>query len=71
LDTNNLEERFQQLCEYKVQSGHFRVSVKYSEAPKLGQRVLNQRYNYRLHQGGKKTQLNAERIRKLVDIGFD
>ena len=63
--------RFQQLCEFKVQFGHCRVPFSYSANPQLGNWVMTQRYNYRLHQEGMPSPMTAERIRELDAVGFD
>ena len=63
--------RFQQLREYKVQSGHCLVPYQYSANPKLGKWVSNQRSSYRSYQEGKPNSITEERIRELESIGFD
>jgi hypothetical protein len=63
--------RFQQLCEYKVQSGHCLVPFQYFANPKLGRWVSNQRAQYKLFQAGKPSPMTEERIRELESIGFD
>jgi hypothetical protein len=73
--TNNASwsVRFQQLCEFKAQFGHYLVPSKYFANPKLGKWVSAQRYNYRLYkyQEGKPSAMTAEQIRELESIGFD
>ena len=63
--------RFQQLCEYKVQSGHCLVPQQYATNPALGKWVSVQRYRYKLYQEGKSTRMTEEHIRELESIGFD
>ena len=63
--------RFQQLCEYKVQSGHCLVPQRYSANPTLGRWVSYQRAHYKLYQEGKPSNMSEERIRELESIGFD
>ena len=63
--------RFQQLCEFKVQFGHYLVPIKYSANPQLGQWVSKQRCNYRLYQEGKPSRITEERIRELESVGFE
>ena len=62
--------RFQQLREYKVQSGHCLVPYQYSANLKLGKWVSNERYQYRLYQEGKPSPMTEERIRELESIEF-
>jgi len=63
--------RIQQLCEYKVQFGHYLVPEQYAANPKLGHWVMTQRTQYRLHQEGKPSRMTEDRIRELESIGFD
>jgi hypothetical protein len=63
--------RFQQLCEFKVQFGHYLVPVKYSANPDLGPWVSKQRYYCRLLQNGKASRITAERVRALESVGFE
>ena len=63
-------ERFDQLREFKVQFGHCRVPNRYSDNPKLGKWVVNQRTNYRLQQEGKPSHMTAERIQELESVDF-
>ena len=62
--------RIQQLCEFKVQFGHYQVPQPYAANPKLGQWVMNQRTQYRLHQKGEPSLMTEGRIRELESIGF-
>ena len=64
-------DRFDQLCEYKVQFGHCRVPNNFHKHPKLGKWVSTQRTNYRLYQKGKPSDITAGRIREIDGIGFD
>jgi hypothetical protein len=63
--------RFQQLREYKVQSGHCIVPFQYFANPKLGRWVSTQRAQYKLYQEGKPSAMTEERIQELESIGFD
>jgi hypothetical protein len=63
--------RFQQLCEFKAQFGHYMVPVKYSVNPKLGRWLSAQRNNFRLYQEGKPSNMTAERIRAFQSVGFE
>ena len=64
-------ERFDQLCEYKVQFGHCRVPNNLHKHLKLGKWVSTQRTNYRLYQKEKPSDITAGRIREIDGIGFD
>ena len=64
-------EKFYQLCQYKVQVGHCLVPNKYAANPRLGAWVCYQRRNYRLYQEGEPSPMTAERIRVLESIEFD
>jgi hypothetical protein len=66
--------RFQQLCEFKEQTGHCLVPRTYSSNPKLGRWVTTQRNQYRnhqMHQGDNPNPMPEERIQALNVIGFD
>ena len=63
-------ERFEQLCEFKVQFGHCAVPIEYSANTKLWYWVRRQRHSYKLYQEGKPSSMPAERIRKLESVGF-
>ena len=63
-------DHFRQLCEYKAKFGHCRVPTLYSDNPKLGKWVANQRYKFKLHQEGKPSSMTAERIQELESVGF-
>ena len=62
---------FQQLCEFKLQFGHYLLPVKHSDNPKLGKWISNQRAQYKLHQVGKPSRMTVERIRELESIEFN
>ena len=62
--------KFEQLCEFKQEFGHWVVPIKYSAIPRLGKWVSNQRHNYKLYQEGKSSPLTAERIRELEAVEF-
>jgi len=63
-------ERFQQMCAFKVQFGHFVVPAQYSANPKLGRWVSTQRYHCKLYQEGKPSPMTAKRIRELESVEF-
>jgi hypothetical protein len=62
--------RFQQLCEFKVQFGHYLVPIKYPANPELGPWVSKQRYHCKLYNEGKPSPMTEERIRELESVGF-
>ena len=62
---------FRQLCEFKVESDHCLVPIKYAANLKLGQWVSNQRSNYRLYREGKPNPMTMKRIRELESLGFE
>ena len=64
------QDRFEQLCEYKLQFGHCVVPQQYTDNPRLGQWVSKQRCNYNLLQEGKPSPLTAARIRQLGSLEF-
>ena len=65
------QDRFRQMCEYKIQFGHCIVPQQYSANPKRGSWVPNQRWGYRNKMEEESTSMTAERIRALNGIGFD
>ena len=69
--TSGWNVRFQQLCEYKIQSGNCLVPQHYTTNPKLGRWVSTQRAQYKLYQEEKPTSMTAVQIRALDVIGFD
>ena len=69
-DWGTWNEQFQQLCEFKIQIGHYLVPVNYSANPKLGWWVLTQRKNYRFHQEGKLSPMREKHIRELESVGL-
>jgi hypothetical protein len=69
--TQTWEAKFQEMCDYKLKYGHCLVPQQY---PSLGQWVKAQRTRYSSIQDGtpwtRKKFVTAERIAKLIDIGF-
>ena len=65
------KERFEELVEYKKVFGNCRVPKQFSNNPKLGQWVSNQRHTYKLYQKGKSCRMTEERIRELESVGFE
>ena len=61
--------RFQQLCKFKEQFGHYLVPKQYADNPKLRQWVSTQRKNYRLHREGKPSPMTEKNIRELESVG--
>jgi hypothetical protein len=59
------EVMYQDLCEYKNQTGHTRVPNLYHANKRLGRWVNNQRQHYQ------KRTLKQERIDRLLDLGFE
>jgi hypothetical protein len=65
------QDRFRQMCEYKIQFGHCIVPQQYAANPKLGRWVQHQRSHYRKHTEEEETSMTAEHIRALNGIGFN
>jgi hypothetical protein len=64
-------DRLSELTEYRQKHGHCNVPANYSENPKLGTWVQPQRYHYKLHLDGKKSQMTNLRIQELESLGFE
>jgi phage-related protein len=72
--TVDWDERLEQLKAFQKEHGHSRVPLqkeKVSATYQLAMWVSKQRSQYTLLHQGKKSQMKAERIQKLNDIGFD
>jgi transposase-like protein len=67
----NWEGSLSELADYRKIHGHCNVPNRYSENTKLGQWVMHQRRNYRLHLEGKKSHLTTLRIQALKSMGFE
>jgi superfamily II DNA or RNA helicase len=65
IDVGTWDQRFGQLCEFKQRFDHTRVHVKWSENPKLGAWVVDQRHRRR------RNKLRSEFERSLNEIGFE
>jgi hypothetical protein len=66
------EERLSELADYRKIHGHCNVPQKYSENNNLGTWVATQRYQYRLHLEGKRSQqMTLPRIQALESLGFE
>ena len=70
-ESNNWNERFEQLREFKAQFGHCTVPTRYPANPKLGRWVMTQRGTYRKNKEGRPSPMTAERIQALNAIGFE
>jgi len=64
------EVRLDELKTYKEKYGDCSVPREWSENPQLGEWVIKQRYQYRLYQEGKKSQITEKRIQALESINF-
>ena len=65
------EERWNELREYRNIHGHSNVPKKYSENPQLSVWVKCQRRQFKLHSEGKASNMNPDRIRRLLELDFD
>jgi hypothetical protein len=65
------DDRFSELADYRNIHGHCNVPKGYSENPRLAKWAAKQRYNYKLHQDGKKSFLTTHRIQALKSLGFE
>jgi Helicase associated domain len=64
------EERLKELEEFRDTHGHCYVPTKYPENPKLSIWVKCQRRQYKLFQTGSRSNMTAERISRLLRVGF-
>mmetsp|Transcript_8673 Transcript_8673/g.17700 ORF Transcript_8673/g.17700 Transcript_8673/m.17700 type:complete len:356 (-) Transcript_8673:502-1569(-) len=64
------QQRFNELKEYRDRYGNCNVPNQWSENKQLANWVRKQRYQYRLYQEGKKSQITEERILALESIKF-
>jgi hypothetical protein len=64
------EERLKELDEFRDTHGHCYVPTKYPENPKLSIWVKCQRRQYKLFQTGGRSNMTAERISRLLRVGF-
>jgi hypothetical protein len=65
------DDRLNELADYRKIHGHCNVPKKYSENTKLGQWVIHQRYQYKLHLEGKTSYMTTLRIQELESLGFE
>jgi hypothetical protein len=63
------EDRLIELARFRKIHGHCNVTHNYSK--ELGNWVGTQRYNYRLHLQGKKSNISLYRIQELESLGFE
>jgi hypothetical protein len=64
-------DRLSELADYRKIYGHCNVPNKHSENSKLGRWVGTQRFHYRLHVEGKRSQMTLSRIQELESLGFE
>jgi hypothetical protein len=64
-------DRLTELADYCKIHGHCNVPRNYSENSKLGHWVRKQRYQYGLHEKGKKSEMTPFRIQELERMGFE
>jgi hypothetical protein len=65
------EDRLKDLADYRRIHGHCNVSQNYSENPKLGSWVSNQRKHYKARVEGKQSPMTPFRIQDLERLGFE
>mmetsp|Transcript_8179 Transcript_8179/g.14953 ORF Transcript_8179/g.14953 Transcript_8179/m.14953 type:complete len:590 (-) Transcript_8179:233-2002(-) len=63
-------EKFNELVAYEAKFGDCHVPTKYKDNTALGRWVSTQRAEYRKYQEGRRTSMNADKIRRLEGIGF-
>jgi Helicase associated domain len=63
-------ERLQELTEFQLKHGHCVIPANYTECPKLGSWVSNQRRVYKNSKHGKPGYMPKERVLALEAIGF-
>jgi hypothetical protein len=64
------EDRLSELVEYREIHGNCNVPKRYSENAKLAHWVGTQRYQYKLQQEGKGSQMTLPRVKVLEGLGF-
>jgi hypothetical protein len=65
------EDRLSELADYRKIHGHCNIPKIYSENFKLGEWVATQRYQYRLHEEGKRSPMTPFRIQELESLGIE
>jgi hypothetical protein len=63
-------DRVSALADYRKIHGHCDVPNNYCGGSRLGKWVAAQRFNYKLHMEGKRSQINLPRIESLESLGF-
>eukprot|EP00591_Stephanopyxis_turris_P005053 CAMPEP_0195514126 /NCGR_PEP_ID=MMETSP0794_2-20130614/5601_1 /TAXON_ID=515487 /ORGANISM="Stephanopyxis turris, Strain CCMP 815" /LENGTH=384 /DNA_ID=CAMNT_0040642295 /DNA_START=179 /DNA_END=1330 /DNA_ORIENTATION=+ len=63
--------RLKELMEYKENNGHCNVPRRFTENPRLGNWVQQQRDLYKRFNDGKSSSLTEDRIAALEDLGFE
>lgn len=64
------ENHFDALVAYKAENGHCSVPTKYKEDTALGRWVSTQRAEYKKYSEGELSQITADKIKRLEDVGF-
>ena len=64
------ENHFDALVAYKAENGHCSVPTKYKEDTALGRWVSTQRAEYKKYSEGEPSQITADKIKRLEDVGF-
>ena len=68
--SNQWNEKYQELTEYKVKYGHCNVRYQWNENIPLSQWVKRQRHQYKLKQEGRHSNLSDKREAQLEKLGF-
>lgn len=69
-DRDTWENRFEELKQFKAETGHTNVPQKWKTNSALGRWVDTQKTQYHMLHKGKKTHLTIERIQQLIQLGF-
>jgi hypothetical protein len=65
------EDRLSELADYRKIHEHCNVPKRYSENAKLSTWVGRQRYQYKLQQEGKRSQMTLHRVQELERLGIE
>lgn len=68
--TQQWNDHFQELLNFRKQTGHCNVPQHTHKNPKLSRWVKRQRYQYKLRTEGKPSNMTRDRMKALEDIGF-
>ena len=63
-------EKYEELLDFRLKSGHCLVPNQYSENPSLAEWVKRQRYQYKLKGMGKHSSMSDDRVIALEKLGF-